>query len=114
MSTYTPGNPATPTRRIWSPAPEAAAAGGYTTIFGMPNLDPPTMTADDLDEVLRLYAEKSIVDYNHNPAAKLVDEIPAMATRGIAAYKIYMGWTPAGPTPIRPPSGSTTMGTSTG
>lgn len=68
----------------------AAAAGGYTTIFGMPNLDPPTMTAADLDQVLGLYDEKSLVDYNHNPAAKLIDEIPAMAGRGIAAYKIYM------------------------
>lgn len=68
----------------------AAAAGGYTTIFGMPNLDPPTMTAENLDDVLQLYAEKSIVDYNHNPAATLVDEIPAMAERRISAYKIYM------------------------
>lgn len=68
----------------------AAAAGGYTTIFGMPNLDPPTMTAADLDAVLALYDEKCIVDYNHNPAAKLIDEIPGLAERGIAAYKIYM------------------------
>ncbi|MGF1664912.1 MAG: dihydroorotase family protein [Acidimicrobiia bacterium] len=68
----------------------AAAAGGYTTIFGMPNLDPPTMTAESLDEVMELYATKSIIDYNHNPAAKLVDEIVPMAERGIAAYKIYM------------------------
>ena len=71
-------------------ASRAAVAGGYTTIFGMPNLDPPTMTVDDLDEVLELYAQKSIVDYNHNPAAKLVSEIPHLAERGIAAYKIYM------------------------
>jgi dihydroorotase (multifunctional complex type) len=68
----------------------AAAAGGYTTIFGMPNLDPPTMTVGDLDDVLALYDAKSIVDFNHNPAAKLVEEIPGMAERGIAAYKIYM------------------------
>ena len=68
----------------------AAAAGGYTTIFGMPNLDPPTMTVQDLDDVFALYDAKSIVDYNHNPAAKLVEEIPGMAERGIAAYKIYM------------------------
>ena len=68
----------------------AAAAGGYTTIFGMPNLNPATLTADDLDSVLALYDEKCIVDYNHNPAAKKIDEIPAMAERGIAAYKIYM------------------------
>ena len=67
-----------------------AAAGGYTTIFGMPNLDPPTMTTDDLDSVLDLYASKSIVDYNHNPAAKVLGQIAPMAERGIAAYKIYM------------------------
>lgn len=67
-----------------------AAAGGYTTIFGMPNLDPPTMTTDDLDNVLDLYATKSIVDYNHNPAAKVLDQIAPMAERGIVAYKIYM------------------------
>ncbi len=67
-----------------------AAAGGYTTIFGMPNLDPPTMTTEDLDSVLDLYAAKSIVDYNHNPAAKVLDQIGPMAEWGIAAYKIYM------------------------
>lgn len=69
---------------------QAAAAGGYTTIFGMPNLDPPTMTAEDLDTVLDLYAAKSLVDYNHNPAAKVIDQIPDMAARGVAAFKIYM------------------------
>lgn len=71
-------------------ATKAAAAGGYTTIFGMPNLDPPTMTRGDLESVLALYAEKSLVDYNHNPAAKDLDEISAMAGMGVAAYKIYM------------------------
>ena len=68
----------------------AAAAGGYTTIFGMPNLDPPTMTTDDLDSVLEMYADRSIVDYNHNPAAKVIDQIEPMADRGVSAYKIYM------------------------
>ena len=68
----------------------AAAAGGYTTIFGMPNLDPPTMTTEDLDSVFEMYAAKSLVDYNHNPAAKTIDQIVPMAERGIAAYKIYM------------------------
>ena len=71
-------------------ATEAAAAGGYTTIFGMPNLDPPTMTRGDLESVLGMYAAKSLVDYNHNPAAKVLDEIPPMADLGVAAYKIYM------------------------
>jgi dihydroorotase len=71
-------------------ATSAAAAGGYGTIFGMPNLDPPTMTRADLESVLDLYSARSLVDYNHNPAAKVLDEIPEMSKLGIAAYKIYM------------------------
>ncbi|WIX77566.1 dihydroorotase family protein [Amycolatopsis carbonis] len=67
-----------------------AAAGGVTTIFGMPNLNPPTTTAKTLREVFDLYAEKSIVDWNHNPAATQPDEIAPMAAMGVNAYKIYM------------------------
>ena len=69
---------------------QAAAAGGVTTIFGMPNLRPPTTTVETLREVLDLYAAKSVVDYNHNPAASNPDQIAGMAELGIAAYKIYM------------------------
>ncbi|MFI6902673.1 dihydroorotase family protein [Nonomuraea sp. NPDC050394] len=67
-----------------------AAAGGVTTIFGMPNLDPPTTTAEALQDVLSRYAATSIVDYNHNPAATLTDQVPKMAEMGIRAYKVYM------------------------
>jgi dihydroorotase-like cyclic amidohydrolase len=56
----------------------------------MPNVEPPTMTVDDLSRVYDLYDSKSLVDYNHNPAAKLLDQIPKMAQEGIAAFKIYM------------------------
>jgi dihydroorotase (multifunctional complex type) len=69
---------------------QAAAAGGVTTIFGMPNLNPPTVSRASLDDVFSLYAAKSVVDYNHNPAATQLAEFPAMAEAGIAAYKIYM------------------------
>jgi dihydroorotase len=69
---------------------EQAAAGGVTTIFGMPNLNPATTSAETLDEVLGMYAAKSIVDYNHNPAATQVDQIAPMAERGIRAYKVFM------------------------
>lgn len=69
---------------------QQAAAGGVTTIFGMPNLKPPTIDAASLDQVLDMYADKSIVDYNHNPAATQSSEIAPMAERGIRAYKIYM------------------------
>jgi dihydroorotase len=69
---------------------EQAAAGGVTTIFGMPNLNPPTTTVETLDDVLGMYAEKSIVDYNHNPAATIPDQFAGMAERGVRAYKVYM------------------------
>lgn len=67
-----------------------AAAGGTTTIFGMPNLDPPTTNRGRLDEVFALYDQKSIVDWNHNPAATDPAAIPAMAETPIRAFKIYM------------------------
>jgi dihydroorotase (multifunctional complex type) len=69
---------------------QAAAAGGVTTIFGMPNLNPPTSSAKLLDEVFELYAARSVVDYNHNPAATVVEEIAGMADRGIRAFKVFM------------------------
>src|SRR4051812_43296047 len=62
---------------------EQAAAGGVTTMFGMPNLNPATTSAPLLDEVLALYEAKSIVDYNHNPAAMDPAQILPMAERGI-------------------------------
>ncbi len=71
-------------------ATRAAAAGGYTTVFGMPNVNPPTMTVPDLRDALELYDRKSLVDYNHHPAAKQKDQLAEMAKMGIAAYKIYM------------------------
>jgi dihydroorotase len=71
-------------------ATQAAAAGGVTTIFGMPNLEPPTSSAALLDEVLDLYRAKSVVDYNHNPAATVPAEVPAMAECGIRAFKVFM------------------------
>jgi dihydroorotase (multifunctional complex type) len=69
---------------------QQAAAGGVTTIFGMPNLTPPTSTVETLDEVLELYKAKSIVDYNHNPAATNPEHIAPMAERGIRAFKVFM------------------------
>ena len=69
---------------------QAAAAGGVTTVFGMPNLNPVTKTREYLDEAFELYAAKSLVDYNHNPVPSQLDEVAKMAEAGIAAFKIYM------------------------
>ncbi len=69
---------------------EQAAVGGVTTIFGMPNLDPPTVDTTTLGEVFEMYARTSIVDWNHNPAATIPEQIAPMAAMGVRAYKIYM------------------------
>jgi dihydroorotase (multifunctional complex type) len=69
---------------------QQAAAGGVTTIFGMPNLDPPTTSLDILNEVFELYGQKSIVDWNHNPAATDPAEVVKMRNTEIRAFKIYM------------------------
>lgn len=67
-----------------------AAAGGVTTMFGMPNLKPPTVDVETLTDVFERYASSSIVDWNHNPAPTKFDEIVPMAEMGVNAFKIYM------------------------
>ena len=71
-------------------ATSACAAGGVTTSFAMPNVQPPPNTAGRLEAMLALYAQKSIVDYNVNAAGTVLDEIPELATMGIAAFKVFM------------------------
>jgi len=71
-------------------ATSAAAAGGVTTSFAMPNVDPPPNTAERLDAMLDLYRAKALIDWNVNAAGTVPEEIPAMATRGIAAFKVFM------------------------
>jgi dihydroorotase len=71
-------------------ATAACAAGGVTTSFAMPNVQPPPNTAERLAEMIELYEERSIVDWNINAAGTVISEIPAMATMGIAAFKVFM------------------------
>ena len=71
-------------------ATAACAAGGVTTSFAMPNVSPPPNTVENLDAMLALYERKSIVDWNINAAGTVPEEIAGLATRGIAAFKVFM------------------------
>lgn len=71
-------------------ATSACAAGGVTTSFAMPNVQPPPNTAERLDAMLERYRSRAIVDWNVNAAATVPDQIPALAERGIAAFKVFM------------------------
>jgi dihydroorotase len=71
-------------------ATSQCAAGGVTTSFAMPNVQPPPNTVERLDAMIELYKQRSIVDWNINPAGTVVEEIPGLAARGIAAFKVFM------------------------
>ena len=71
-------------------ATSACAAGGVTTSFAMPNVQPPPNTAERLAAMIELYGTRAVVDWNINAAGTVPDEIPAMATMGIAAFKVFM------------------------
>ncbi len=68
----------------------AAAAGGYTTVIGMPNVSPPTTTVERYQAVLARYATSSIVDYNHHPVPTDLAEIPKLAAAGAPGFKAYL------------------------
>ncbi|MEI7298362.1 dihydroorotase family protein [Paraburkholderia tropica] len=68
----------------------AAAAGGVTTAVGMPNVVPPPNSLELLQRQFARYEQGSLIDWNFNPPPMIREEIPKMATSGIAAFKIFM------------------------
>lgn len=68
----------------------AAVAGGYTTVSGMPNVQPVTTTVQRYLELIEIYAANSLVDFNHNPAPTRLEEVQALADAGALGFKIYM------------------------
>ena len=71
-------------------ATSACAAGGVTTSFAMPNVQPPPNTVERLDAIIDLYNAKALVDWNINAAGTVPDQIAGLASRGIAAFKVFM------------------------
>lgn len=68
----------------------AAVAGGYTTVSGMPNVQPITTTVQRYLDLIEVYAANSLVDFNHNPAPTRLEEVQALADAGALGFKIYM------------------------
>ena len=74
----------------WTTGSRAAAAGGVTTVLDMPNVDPPTTDAGRLTAHLANAKAKSIVDFGHNAAATVPENIAALADAGATAFKVFM------------------------
>jgi dihydroorotase len=68
----------------------AAAAGGVTTVFDMPNVDPPTTTVDRLKAHLANAQTKAVVDFGHNASGVVPENIKGLAEAGATAFKVWM------------------------
>ncbi len=76
----------------WDTGTAAAAMGGVTTVFDMPNVDPPTGTPEAL--ALKLAAaEKARVDFGIYGllGEDNIDQLEALIAGGVAGFKCFMG-----------------------
>jgi dihydroorotase len=71
-------------------ASHACAAGGVTTSMAMPNITPPPNSVERLRELLDLYDERFLIDYNVNAAGTVPSEIPGISAMGVGAVKVFM------------------------
>jgi dihydroorotase len=69
----------------------AALAGGYTTVFDMPNTKPPTTTVARVKEQIKRYEEKSHTDFaiNMGTAVEDIEELKKIDPALITAVKIF-------------------------
>lgn len=76
----------------WDTGTAAAAMGGVTTVFEMPNTIPPTSTPEGLRAKLEA-ASKARVDFGIYGllAEDNLQHIAALVEGGVAAFKLYMG-----------------------
>lgn len=76
----------------WGTGTQAAAMGGVTTVFEMPNTHPPTRSVTELKQK-QACAAKACVDFGLYGllAEDNIEEIPALIKAGANAFKCFMG-----------------------
>ncbi len=76
----------------WATGTAAAAMGGTTTVFEMPNTHPPTRSVVELRQK-QAAAAKAHVDYGLYGllAEDNIDELPGLIAGGVNAFKCFMG-----------------------
>jgi dihydroorotase len=79
-------------REDFATGTRAAAAGGMTTIFDMPNTEPPTATAELVNAKRALVGPKALVDFGLYGlvAQDNLDEIAGMGAAGVVGFKFYL------------------------
>ena len=86
-------DPGYPDKEDWASGTAAAAFGGVTCVFDMPNTIPPTGTAAVLAEKHAIAAAKACVDFGLYGllGEDTIAHVPALVEGGVIGFKLYMG-----------------------
>jgi dihydroorotase len=86
-------DPGYPHKEDWESGTAAAAFGGVTTVFDMPNTIPPTGTADVLAAKHAIAAAKAHIDFGLYGllGEDTITHVPALVDGGVIGFKLYMG-----------------------
>ena len=86
-------DPGYPQKEDWASGSAAAAFGGVTTVFDMPNTIPPTGAADILAAKQVIAASKAHVDFGLYGllGEDTITNVPALVEGGVIGFKLYMG-----------------------
>jgi dihydroorotase len=86
-------DPGYPHKEDFASGTAAAAFGGVTTVFDMPNTLPTVGTPEALAAKHRIAAEKAYVDYGLYAVLgeDSIEHVPALIGGGIIGFKLYMG-----------------------
>jgi dihydroorotase len=86
-------DPGYPHKEDFESGTAAAAFGGVTTVFDMPNTIPPTGTAEVLAAKHRIASAKAHVDYGLYGllGEDTIANVPALVEGGVIGFKLYMG-----------------------
>jgi dihydroorotase len=86
-------DPGYPHKEDWESGTAAAAFGGVTTVFDMPNTIPPTATAEILAAKQDIAASKAHVDFGLYGLLgnDTIANVPELVAGGVIGFKLYMG-----------------------
>ncbi|MBV8839211.1 MAG: amidohydrolase family protein, partial [Alphaproteobacteria bacterium] len=86
-------DPGYPHKEDFASGTIAAAFGGVTTVFDMPNTIPTVSTPEALATKLTMAAEKAHVDFGLYAVLgeDSIEHVPALVETGVIGFKLYMG-----------------------
>jgi dihydroorotase len=85
-------DPGYPNKETWKTGSAAAACGGVTTVFEMPNTNPPTGTIEALNIKLKA-AQSSYVDFGIHGLLgdDTIDRLEELLDGGVTSFKAFVG-----------------------